>query len=111
MQKKNNGKFRLRIEDTDKSRNTEESIQTITKSVKWLGLQIDDDIVYQSKNQKEHVQIAESLLARGLAYKCFHDKEYIKQFSNSKKNFLVSGEKNKIKFHQTKIFVFGLSLL
>ena len=81
--KKNNGKFRLRIEDTDKRRNTGESIKTITKSLEWLGLQFDDDIIYQSKNQNEHRQIAESLLAKGLAYKCFHDKEYIQQFSNS----------------------------
>ena len=85
--KKNNGKFRLRIEDTDKSRNTEESIKVITKSLKWLGLQIDDDVIYQSDNQNEHYLIAQSLLAKGLAYKCFHDKEYIKQFSNSKKKF------------------------
>ena len=35
--KKNNGKFRLRIEDTDKSRNTVESIKSITKSLEWLG--------------------------------------------------------------------------
>ena len=109
--KKNNGKFRLRIEDTDKSRNTGESIKSITKSLEWLGIQVDDDIIYQSENQTEHLQIAESLLSKGLAYKCFHDKEYIQQFSNSKKNFLVNGEKNKIKFLQIKIFVFGLSLL
>ena len=109
--KKNNGKFRLRIEDTDKSRNTGESIKSITKSLEWLGLQVDDDIINQSENQAEHLQIAESLLAKGLAYKCFHEKEYIQQFSNSKKNFSVSGEKNKIKFMQIKIFVFGLSIL
>ena len=85
--KKNNGKFRLRIEDTDKSRNNEESIRIITKSLEWLGLQIDDDVIYQSNNKAEHLQIAESLVAKGLAYKCFHDKEYIEQFNNSKKKF------------------------
>ena len=108
--KKNNGKFRLRIEDTDKSRNTVESIKSITKSLEWLGLQVDDDIIYQSENQAEHLQIAESLLAKGLAYKCFHDKEY-NNLATQKKNFSVSGGKNKIKFLQIKIFVFGLSLL
>ena len=85
--KKNNGKFRLRIEDTDRNRNTEESTKVITKSLKWLGLQCDDNIVYQSDNQAEHLLIAESLLAKGLAYKCFHNKEYIQQFSNSKQKF------------------------
>ena len=85
--KKNSGKFRLRIEDTDRNRNTEESAKIITTSLKWLGLQVDDDIIYQSDNQAEHRQIAESLLSKGLAYKCYHNKEYIKQFSNSKKKF------------------------
>ena len=85
--KKNNGKFRLRIEDTDRNRNTEESTKVITKSLEWLGLQVDDDIIYQSNNQAEHLLIAESLLAKGLAYKCYHDKEYLQQFSNSKKRF------------------------
>ena len=85
--KRNNGKFRLRIEDTDKLRNTKESVKVITKSLEWLGLHVDDDIVYQSNNQAEHLLIADSLLAKGLAYKCFHDKEYIEQFSNSKRKF------------------------
>ncbi len=85
--KKNNGKFRLRIEDTDRNRNTLESTKVITKSLEWLGLQVDDDIIYQSNNQAEHLLIAESLLAKGLAYKCYHDKEYLQQFSNSKKRF------------------------
>ena len=85
--KRNNGKFRLRIEDTDRNRNTKESAEVITKSLEWLGLQVDDDIIYQSDNQAQHLLIAESLLAKGLAYKCFHDKAYIQQFSNSKKKF------------------------
>ena len=102
--KKNNGKFRLRIEDTDKSRNTEDSIKTITKSLEWLGLQIDDDIIYQSKNQSEHLQIADSLLAKGLAYKCFHDKEYIQQFSNSKKKFFSEWREKQNKVPSNKNF-------
>ena len=106
--KKNSGKFRLRIEDTDRNRNTEESAKIITTSLKWLGLQVDDDIIYQSDNQAEHRQIAESLLSKGLAYKCYHNKEYIKQFSNSKKKFHSEWRD---KQSQTKIFVFGLSPL
>ena len=66
--KKNNGKFRLRIEDTDKSRNTGESIKSITKSLEWLGLKVDDNIIYQSENQTEHLQIAESLLSLSLIH-------------------------------------------
>lgn len=85
--KKNKGKFKLRIEDTDKDRNTNESTDSIIKSLDWLGLKIDDDIIYQSNNLKEHVLVAESLLSNGLAYKCFHDKEYLQQFKSSKEKF------------------------
>ncbi len=85
--KKNNGKFRLRIEDTDKYRNTNESTESIIKSLEWLGLDIDDKIIYQSNNKKEHLEVARSLLSRGLAYKCFHDKEFIQRFKSSKKKF------------------------
>ncbi len=85
--KKNNGKFRLRIEDTDKDRNSKESTESIIKALEWLGLNFDDEIVYQSNNKKEHLEVAESLLSRGLAYKCFHDKEFLQRFKSSKKKF------------------------
>ena len=102
--KKNNGKFRLRIEDTDKTRNTEESINLITKSLEWLGLQVDDNIIYQSNNQAEHLRIANTLLDKGLAYKCFHNKEYIKQFSNSKRKFYSEWRDKQNKIPKNKDF-------
>ncbi len=100
----NNGKFRLRIEDTDKSRNTEESIKVIISGLEWLGLQIDDKVIYQSKNQSQHIQIAESLLAKGLAYKCFHDKEYVQNFTKSKKKFYSEWRDNQNKIPTNKDF-------
>ena len=69
--KNTKGKFLLRIEDTDKERSTKESINKILDGLKWLDLKWDDDVVYQSKNQKRHKEIAEELLSKGLAYKCF----------------------------------------
>ena len=44
--RKNNGKFLLRIEDTDKERSTQEAMQAILESLKWLGLDYDDEVVY-----------------------------------------------------------------
>ena len=41
----------------------------------WLSLQWDDKIIYQSKNQKRHKEVAEELLKKGLAYKCFCSEE------------------------------------
>ena len=69
------GKFLLRIEDTDKVRSTKESINKILDGLTWLNLQWDDQIIYQSKNQKRHKEIAEELLKKGLAYKCFCSEE------------------------------------
>ena len=69
------GKFLLRIEDTDKVRSTKESIHKIFDGLTWLNLQWDDQIIYQSKNQKRHKEVAEELLKKGLAYKCFCSEE------------------------------------
>ena len=69
------GKFLLRIEDTDKIRSTKESIHKILDGLTWLNLQWDDQIIYQSKNQKRHKEVAEELLKKGLAYKCFCSEE------------------------------------
>ena len=69
--KNTKGKFLLRIEDTDKARSTKDSINKILDGLKWLDLKWDGEIIYQSKKQKRHSQIANELLDKGLAYKCF----------------------------------------
>ena len=48
--KHNNGKYRLRIEDTDKKRSTEEAIEAILEGLEWMGIKTDGDPVYQSHN-------------------------------------------------------------
>ncbi|MDG1287874.1 MAG: glutamate--tRNA ligase [Rickettsiales bacterium] len=65
------GKFLLRIEDTDKARSTTEAIAAIHEGLTWLGLDADDTIIYQSKNVTRHTEVAEAMLANGKAYKCF----------------------------------------
>ena len=52
--KNTKGKFLLRIEDTDKARSTKESINKILDGLKWLNLNWDNKIVYQSENKKRH---------------------------------------------------------
>jgi len=73
--KNTNGKFLLRIEDTDKERSTKDSINKILDGLSWLNLKWDDEIIYQSKNQLRHKEIADELLKKGLAYKCFCSEE------------------------------------
>ncbi|MCP4714992.1 MAG: glutamate--tRNA ligase [Deltaproteobacteria bacterium] len=73
--RKNNGKFVLRIEDTDTERSTEESIQEILDGLKWLGLDWDEGPLFQSTRIKAHQDAAAKLLEGNKAYKCFCTKE------------------------------------
>jgi glutamyl-tRNA synthetase len=72
---KTGGRLILRIEDTDAERSTEESIQGIIESLKWLGITWDEGPYFQSKFINEHLAAAHQLLESGHAYKCFCTKE------------------------------------
>ncbi len=65
------GEFRLRIEDTDKDRSTDEATQVILDGLKWFGLDYDGGVVFQSANAKRHVAVIQSMVLRGAAYLCF----------------------------------------
>ncbi len=65
------GKALLRIEDTDKARSTQEAIDAILEGLEWLGLDWDDEPVFQSERAARHAEVAHELLAAGNAYKCF----------------------------------------
>ena len=65
------GKFRLRIEDTDRARSTPEATAAILKGLEWLGLSWDDDVVYQFQRAARHAEVARKLLAEGKAYHCY----------------------------------------
>jgi glutamyl-tRNA synthetase len=65
------GEFILRIEDTDRSRSTEESIDEITDAMKWLGLEWDEGPFRQSDRLEKYKEFANKLLASGHAYKCY----------------------------------------
>jgi glutamyl-tRNA synthetase len=73
--KKTGGKLILRIEDTDVERSTEESIEGIIESLKWLGITWDEGPYFQSHFIKDHLAAAHKLLETGHAYKCFCTKE------------------------------------
>ena len=73
--RKNNGKFVLRIEDTDKKRNSEEATEAILKAFDWLGLEADGEITYQSKRDAIYAKYIKQLLDEGKAYKCYMSKE------------------------------------
>lgn len=65
------GTFRLRIEDTDVARSTEEAKRAIIDGLQWLGLDWDDEIVYQMSRSTRHREVAEELVKMGKAYYCY----------------------------------------
>jgi glutamyl-tRNA synthetase len=69
------GKFLLRIEDTDLQRSTDESTRSIIEGLEWLGLDYDEDLVFQSANADKHRAAARRLVAEGKAYRDFTPKE------------------------------------
>jgi glutamyl-tRNA synthetase len=69
------GKFLLRIEDTDLQRSTGESTQSIIEGLEWLGLDYDEEKVFQSDNADKHRAAARKLVDEGKAYRDFTPKE------------------------------------
>jgi glutamyl-tRNA synthetase len=65
------GKFLLRVEDTDRKRSTPEAIEAISDGMKWLGLDWDEETVFQSRNADRHVEVAQNLIEMGAAYPCY----------------------------------------
>ena len=77
--KKNHGQFFLRIEDTDKERSKDEFKNQIINSLNWIGIKHDGDEYIQSKKVNEHINIANELLKKGKAYKCYCSLEEIEE--------------------------------
>lgn len=75
----NQGKFLLRIEDTDRERLDPDSQKYIEESLVWLGLDYDEDIIFQSDRREIHQDFASKLVDEERAYKCFCSKERLEK--------------------------------
>ncbi len=73
--RKTGGEFRLRIEDTDLARNSEEAMKAIINAFEWVGLNYDGEVFYQSKRTDIYKQYIDKLLESGNAYKCYMSKD------------------------------------
>lgn len=69
------GRFLLRIEDTDRQRSTPEAIEAIFDGLNWLGLQGDEEPVFQFARAERHAEVAQMLLDSGNAYRCYTSPE------------------------------------
>lgn len=81
------GNFVLRIEDTDTIRSKPEYTESILSSLKWLGINHSNDLVYQSQRYSRYQEVAQELLDKGLAYRCYSTNEELNlQREEYKKN-------------------------
>lgn len=69
--RRNGGKFLLRIEDTDRERSTQAATDAILDAMQWLGLAPDEPPVMQFARADRHSEVAEQMVARGTAFRCY----------------------------------------
>ena len=77
--KNHNGKFYLRVEDTDKERSKNEYKDQIIQSLKWIGINYDGEEYIQSEKLDDHIKVANELLKNDHAYKCYCSSEEIEE--------------------------------
>ena len=79
------GKFILRIEDTDIERSRPEYTQNILDGLRWLGLDWDEGPFFQSKRLELYTKTIQSLVDKGLAYRCYSTSEELEQMREAQK--------------------------
>ncbi|MFN8015482.1 MAG: glutamate--tRNA ligase [Acidimicrobiia bacterium] len=77
--------FRMRIEDTDVTRSKREHADAFCEMLNWMGIDWDDEIVYQSDRFDKYSEAINDLLGKGLAYECFETVEELEQINEERK--------------------------
>ena len=114
--KKHHGSFFLRIEDTDKARSKDVFTSQILDSLKWLGLDWDEPLIYQSGRAERYKHYIKKLLDEGKAYRCFCSKSDLKNFKKDGYAFYpgtcrnLTNEEIKTKLNQGKSFTIRIKL-
>ena len=73
------GEYLLRVEDTDKERNTQEAVDVILDGLRWMGLSPDQPPLFQSTREARHAEVARQMLADGQAYHCYCTPEELRE--------------------------------
>jgi len=73
--RKHEGDFVLRVEDTDRERSTDESVQAILDGMQWLGLDYDEGPFFQTQRYDRYNEVIDQLIESGHAYRCYCSKE------------------------------------
>lgn len=84
--RRHNGKFVVRIEDTDRKRYSEEAVQAIMDGLEWLGLDFDGEATSQFARLDRHTEVALEMIEKGQAYYCYCSAEELDEMrENAKK--------------------------
>ncbi len=86
------GRFLLRIEDTDRERSTPENVEQIFDALRWLGLDWDEEPVFQSERGDRHAEVVQKLVDDGLAYRSTAGQDEIKAWHEQHGNRGFRGE-------------------
>ena len=81
--KRHQGKFILRIEDTDLERSTPEAVEAIMDGMTWLHLDFDEGPIYQTKRMAVYKQYIDQLIKEDKAYLCYSSKEELEVLRES----------------------------
>ena len=88
--RKHGGTFVLRIEDTDRERSTQASVQAILDGMHWLALDWDEGPIYQMQRLSRYREIADRLLDTGHAYWCYATRDELEEMRQGQR---ARGEK------------------
>jgi glutamyl-tRNA synthetase len=80
--KHHQGKFILRVEDTDRERSTAEAVQVILDGMNWLGLNADEGPYFQTDRLNRYNAVASTMLSSGSAYRCYCTREELEAMRN-----------------------------
>src|SRR6266436_2845695 len=79
------GKFLLRIEDTDRERSTPEAVAAIFNGMAWMGLDWDEEPIFQFARAARHREVAQQMLTKGHAYRCYATPQELDQMRSEQK--------------------------
>ena len=96
LARKMGGEFVLRVEDTDRERSTEASVQAIMDGMQWLGLDYDEGPFFQTRRYDLYREVSQKLLESGHAYHCYCSRERLDEMRE-----LATREKRKPRYDGT----------
>lgn len=83
--RRHGGTFVLRVEDTDRERSTQESVDAILQGMDWLGLDYDEGPFYQSERLDRYREVIEQMLRDDLAYPCYCSRERLDEIREAQR--------------------------